>query len=149
MGASPAQPAPHGEGHHLVLYDGVCGLCSQLVQFVLARDRRGIFHFASLQSVPGQAWIARVGGNPYELSSLFVVANYRTTEPQALVRSRAALFVAGALGWPWKISCVLGVLPTRLLDLLYDLVARYRYRVFGRSEQCFVPNEKDQARFVG
>src|SRR5882672_5292527 len=109
-------------GDHLLLYDGVCGLCSRLLQFVLPRDRRRVFDFASLQSPTGRAVIERAGGNPGELTSFYVVEKYRTPDARVIARSRAALFVAAALGWPWKAAGLLGVLPASWLDALYDFI---------------------------
>lgn len=138
----------HAEGRHLLLFDGDCGLCTSLVQFVLARDPAGVFHFASLSSPQGRAIVTRHGGDADDVSTLYVVADYRTHEAQPLTRSRAALFVFGALGWPWRAATLFGVLPTGLLDRLYDVVARNRYHVFGRREQCLVPRPEWQDRFV-
>jgi predicted DCC family thiol-disulfide oxidoreductase YuxK len=148
MADSRAQARFSADGPHLVLYDGVCGLCSRLLQFLLAHDHRGVFRFASLQSTTGQAMVARAGGEPQALSSFYVVANYRSPEARALTRSRAALFVAGQLGWPWTAARLLGVLPKALLDRAYDLVARSRYRIFGRFDQCLVPSPEHRGRFV-
>ena len=137
-----------GGGRHLLLYDGVCGLCDHLVQFVLAHDRRGVFDFAPLQSATGRATVARDGGDPEAPTSFYVVRDYRSPEARSLVKGRAALFVADALGWPWKVAGIFGVLPTAVLNLGYDIVARYRYRVFGRFEQCALPRPEQRTRFV-
>jgi predicted DCC family thiol-disulfide oxidoreductase YuxK len=145
---SEAQAAARVPGAHLLLYDGVCGLCSRLVQFVLAWDRRRVFDFASLQSAAGREAVERSGKNPEELTSFYVVANYRTPEATVLARSRAALFVVRELGWPWKAAALFGVLPAALLDRLYDLVARYRYRIFGRFDRCLTPRAEYRDRFV-
>jgi len=147
MTRSPAQAPPPAEAAHLVLYDGVCGLCSRLVQFVLEHDRRALFTFASLQGATGRTTVGRLGGNANELRSFYVVANYRATHPQMFGRSSAALFVAGQLGWPWKMAVLLRVLPTAILDRLYDVVARHRYRVFGRYDQCLTPRPEFRDRF--
>jgi predicted DCC family thiol-disulfide oxidoreductase YuxK len=148
MTDSPAQVPSDSQGAHLVLYDGVCGLCSRLLQFLLKHDHRAVFNFASLQSATGKTMVARWGGNPAELTSFYVLADFRTPEARVLTRSAAALFVAGELGWPWKALRGAGVLPTVLLDCLYDAVARSRYRVFGRREQCLVPGREFRSRFV-
>lgn len=148
MAASPVQASPGPHGLHLVLYDGVCGLCSRLVQFLLTHDRRAAFDFASLQSGTGRAIVERSGGNPHQLDSFYLVANYRTPSARVMTKSRAALFVARELGWPWKIACVLGTIPSRVLDRGYDVVARHRYRMFGRSERCLVPQWEFRNRFV-
>jgi predicted DCC family thiol-disulfide oxidoreductase YuxK len=147
VGSQAQAPAPT-QGAHLVLYDGVCALCNHLVQFLLRHDRRGIFSFASLQSATGKATVGRWGGNPDELTSFYVVVDFRTPNARPLKKSDAALFVAGQLGWPWTVLRVAGVFPKALRDALYDVVARTRYRVFGRYEQCLLPSEEFRNRFV-
>ena len=148
MADSPAQAPFLARGVHLVLYDGVCGLCNSLLQFVLSHDRRGVFVFASLQSATGTAVIERLGGNPSELTSFYVWENYRTPGGRIFARGQAALFVAGQLGWPWKAAVMARVLPGAVLDRAYDVVARHRYRVFGRVEQCSIPRPEFRGRFV-
>jgi predicted DCC family thiol-disulfide oxidoreductase YuxK len=146
MADSEAQ-APSGiEGRHLLLYDGVCALCSRLVQFVLVHDHRRVFHFASLQSPTGRAAVGSSASA--ELTTFYVIADYQTPMARQCSRSRAALFVIGALGWPWKVAGVLGVLPTALLDRLYDLVARHRYRVFGYHDHCLPQRPEYKSRFI-
>jgi predicted DCC family thiol-disulfide oxidoreductase YuxK len=145
---SPAQGPSVPDGVHLVLYDGVCGLCRRLLQFVLKHDRRAVFTFASLQSAVGRTIVERLGGVPDELASFHVLANYRGNKTQMFSRSSAALFVAGELGWPWKMAGVMRVLPTSMLDHVYNVVARNRYRVFGRDEQCLAPRSEFRDRFV-
>jgi predicted DCC family thiol-disulfide oxidoreductase YuxK len=142
------QSPTHHEGRHLVLFDGQCGLCTAFVQFVLPRDPTGIFHFASLSSPEGRAIVTRHGGDADDVSTVYVVADYGTPEARPLTRSRAALFVCRSLGWPWKAATLFGALPTRLLDRAYDFVARNRYRVFGRREQCLMPRPEWQDRFI-
>ena len=132
----------------MVLYDGVCGLCNRLVQFLLAVDHRAIFDFASLQSATGRAIIERAGGHPDELHSFCVSANYRTARARVITKGAAALFVAGELGWPWKLAGLLRALPSGWLDRAYDLVARNRYRIFGRLEQCLAPRPEFRDRFI-
>src|SRR5687767_14136218 len=148
MPDSPAQTPSGPEGAHLLMYDGVCGLCSRFLQFVLAHDHRAVFRFASLQSATGQSMVAHSGGDPEALTSFYVLANYRTAEAEVFTRSRAALFVARELGWPWKATALLRVLPDALLDRAYDRVARSRYRLFGRYEQCLTPSPEFRSRFV-
>lgn len=92
--------------------------------------------------------VARWGGNPEELTSFYVLADFRTPDARVFMRSDAALFVAGQLEWPWRAIRVAGILPTALLDLVYDVVARTRYRVFGRHQQCLIPSPEFRSRFV-
>jgi predicted DCC family thiol-disulfide oxidoreductase YuxK len=143
-----AHAPPPTAGAHLVLYDGVCGLCSRLLRFLLRRDRRRVFSFASLQSDVGQSIVERSGANPGELTSFYVVADYRTGAPRLFTKGDAALFVAGALGWPWRLALLMHVVPRFIRDRLYDVVARNRYRLFGRFDRCLVPTPEFKSRFV-
>ena len=136
------------EGAHLVLYDGVCGLCNRLLQFVLKHDSHAVFRFASLQSPIGIATVARWGGDPRDLSSLYVVAHFRKPYARLFTRSDAALFVARQLGWPWRMLFITALVPARFRDRAYDLVARSRYRVFGRYERCLLPSTASRSRFI-
>ena len=110
-------------GQHLLLYDGVCGLCDRLVQFVLARDRRGVFDFAPLQSETGRAAVAREGGDPDALTSFYVVRDYRTDRARSFVKGRAALFVARTLGWPWSLAAMFHAAARSVLAFLLARVA--------------------------
>ena len=92
--------------------------------------------------------VARWGGDPEDLTSFYVVADFRTPDARVVTKSDAALFVARELGWPWKLARVAGVLPLALRDRVYDAIARSRYRVFGRFDQCLIPSEESRSRFV-
>jgi predicted DCC family thiol-disulfide oxidoreductase YuxK len=148
MADARVEGAPVPLGDHLLLYDGVCGLCSRVLQFVLEHDRRGVFSFAPLQGEIGRSMVSRWGGDPDQLTTFYVCAGYRTTSPRVLARSDAALFIAGEIGWPWKAFVAARVLPKMLRDAAYDLVAKTRYRVFGRLDQCLVPRPEVRSRFV-
>jgi predicted DCC family thiol-disulfide oxidoreductase YuxK len=143
-----AQGLSGDPGKHLVLYDGVCGMCNRFLQFLLPRDRRGVFRFAALQSPTGTAIVERSGGDPGAPATFYVVANYQTPAARVLTRSRAGLFVLDALGWPWKAATIIGALPTPWLDAAYDVVARHRYRVFGRHDRCLLPRPEYRDRFI-
>ena len=145
---SKAQPSFAIAGAHLVLYDGVCGLCSRLLQFLLRNDRRQVFRFASLQSDVGRSVVERGGGNSDDLTSFYVVADYQKPAPRVFTRSDAALFVAGALGWPWRTAQLMRLVPRAIRDGAYDVVARSRYRVFGRYERCLVVAPEFRNRFI-
>ena len=148
MAMFTAQATPGTEGAHLVLYDGVCGLCNRLLQFLLRHDRRAVFCFASLQSATGREMVVRYGGNPDDPDSFQVVADFREPGARALTKSDAAVFVASQLGWPWKGLSAAGTLPAPLRDFVYDAIARSRYRIFGRYDECLLPSEEFRSRFV-
>jgi predicted DCC family thiol-disulfide oxidoreductase YuxK len=92
--------------------------------------------------------VERFGGNPNELTSFYVLANYRADHARIFSRSGAALFVAGELGWPWKVAVLMRVLPTAILDRIYEVVARTRYRLFSRFERCLTPRPEFRRRFI-
>jgi len=148
MVTSNAQPPSASAGAHLVLYDGVCGLCGRLLQFLLRHDRHRVFRFASLQSAVGRSIVERSGGNPAELTSFYVVADYDTAGSRVFTRSDATLFVAAALGWPWKLAALTRVVPRAIRDRAYDIVATRRYRLFGRYDSCLAPRPEFRSRFI-
>lgn len=148
MQPSPVQASSSAPGAHLVLYDGVCGLCNRLLQFLLRHDDRAVFSFSSLQSTTGRATVARWGGDPDDLASFYVIAGFRTPGARVVTKSEAALFVARELGWPWNMALGLRVFPLALRNRAYDVIARSRYRVFGRYDQCPIPTEDARSRFV-
>lgn len=148
MADSPAQGPLSGEGTHLVLYDGVCGLCNRLLRFLFTHDHRAVFCYASLQSPRGKTTVERWGGNPEDLNSFYVVADFRTPQARVFVRSEAALFVARQLGWPWRATRIARFLPQLVRNRLYDAIARSRYRIFGRYDECLMPSEEMRRRFV-
>ena len=133
---------------HLILYDGVCGLCNRLNRFVLKRDRAAVFQFASQQSALGQSLLGRYGRDPAGLETFYVIVDYGSDSPVLLSRSTAALFVFKTLGGAWRLAAVLRVLPRKLLDRAYDLVARNRYRIFGRYDTCPLPKPEHRRRFL-
>jgi predicted DCC family thiol-disulfide oxidoreductase YuxK len=135
-------------GRHLILYDGVCGLCNRLVTEVLPRDPKGLFHFASLQSATSRSLLTAHGKNPDLLDNMYVVQDYRTNSPRLLDRARAALFVTAHLESPWRFLKVFEVLPTFLLNAIYWIIARNRYRVFGKLDHCLMPTAEYASRFV-
>jgi predicted DCC family thiol-disulfide oxidoreductase YuxK len=137
------------DGRHLLLFDGVCALCSTIVQFVLDRDRRRVFDFAPLQSAAAQEILGGLGRDPGALDTFYIVRDYHAEHPAALERADAALFLANALGWPWKAAGVLRVLPAFARNGAYNFVARHRYRIFGQRDQCFLPRPEDRTRFIG
>ena len=131
----------------VLLYDGVCGVCNAAVQAVLRFDRGGSLLFAPLDGDFARAIIDR---HPAirDVDSVVFVDEPGQPGERVAVRSEAALRVAEYLGGPWKLLTVVRVMPTALLDRLYDGFARIRYRVFGRYDSCPVPPPAVRLRFV-
>ena len=129
----------------ILFFDGVCGLCDRLVQFVLRRDRRARFRFAALQSDVATQTLGHFGKNPDDLDTVYVLAE----DGRLLAKSRAIFFVLRALGLPWSLVAVFAVLPAALTDWFYDRVAHNRYRLFGKRDSCRLPSADERARFLG
>ncbi len=133
----------------IVLYDGVCALCNGLVRFVLARDRAGVFRFASLQGGTARAMLARHGRNPDALDTLVVVLDAGRPGERVLDRSAAALFVLRQLPGAWNVLArAMALVPRPLRDLVYRQVARTRYRTFGKYDACPLPPPDVRDRFL-
>lgn len=139
---------PQAESNPIVLYDGVCGLCNRLVQFLLQRDTHDRFHFASLQSTVGQEILKRHGANPLDLDTFYVVLDYGQASERLLERSEGIVYALTTLGGIWKIAGVGKALPKVVRDRLYNFVARHRYQVFGKHESCMLPEPKHRAKFL-
>jgi predicted DCC family thiol-disulfide oxidoreductase YuxK len=133
------------ERRHILFYDGVCGLCDRLVQFVLRRDRRRRFAFAALQSDVAAQMLRRFGRDAADLDTVYVL----TSDGLLRSKGRAILFVMRTLGLPWSILSVFSLLPWRVVDWCYDRVAHNRYRLFGKSDQCRLPSPEERSRFIG
>ncbi len=132
----------------VVLYDGVCGLCNRLVQFLLKRDKHDRFRFASLQSEFAQDVMIRHGVDPHDLDTVYVVKDHKQPTETLLARSDAILYMLKQLGGIWSLTSVGGVLPRGLRDVVYKIVARNRYRVFGKHESCMLKEPQHRAKFL-
>jgi predicted DCC family thiol-disulfide oxidoreductase YuxK len=145
----------------IILYDGVCGLCNRLTQFVLRHDhghnhdhahnddKVAVFRFASLQSPFAATILKRHAANSQDLDTLYVVLNAGQPEERLVSRSDAMIFVLKQLGGTWRIwGQILTVIPRPLRDWGYRLIARNRYRLFGRFDTCPIPSQKHRERFI-
>ena len=127
----------------VVLFDGVCNLCNGAVQYLIRRDRKNVFRFASLQSEPARALLQGYQFSSGQFDSIIVVKSGRVYE-----RSDAVMILASALGFPWKVMVAGKVLPRLVRDGLYNLIARNRYRIFGRRESCMIPDPALKDKFL-
>jgi len=133
----------------IILYDGVCGLCNRLVQFLLKHDKEGRLRFASLQSDFAEKVLGRHGFDAKDLDTVHVVENYDQPGERVLQRSDAILRAGRELGGFWGASSSIArVVPRALRDLIYRLVATNRYRMFGKYESCMLPDPKQRSRFL-
>lgn len=129
--------------HPVVLFDGVCNLCNGTVQFLIEQDDEGVLRFAPLQSEPGQALLAECGDDGDDLESIVLFEDGECYE-----KSDAALRIADHLDAPFSWGSHLEGVPRPLRDTVYDLVATYRYDVFGKRDQCMMPSPDVESRFL-
>lgn len=126
----------------VVLYDGECGLCHHSIQFLLKRDRRQLW-YAPLQGETAQKLREAHPEIPPTLETVVLVDNGR-----AYLRSKAFLYLAKYLTAPWRWGYYLRWLPAFLLDLGYRLVARMRYRIWGKYDACRLPTTDERAHLL-
>jgi predicted DCC family thiol-disulfide oxidoreductase YuxK len=125
----------------IVLFDDVCSLCNASVQFIIARDPRGVFCFASLQSETGKA--LRKKFDVPEVDSLVLIENGRY-----YTKSSAALRICRRLAGAWKLFYIFWLVPKPLRDYIYDFVAKHWYEWFGKRDHCLMPTPDIRARFL-
>ncbi len=128
---------------NILLFDGVCNLCNGLVLFIIRRDKKNKFTFASLQSDGGRQQLNRVGLDNFELKSLILII-----AGKYYVKSTAVLKLLKELGGIWSIFYLFMIIPRPIRDFVYDLIARSRYKMFGKREVCMIPTPELQSRFL-
>lgn len=131
----------------IVLYDGVCGLCNRLNQFLLKRDSHDRFRFASLQSNFAKELLERHAIDALDLDTVHVVIGYGRPGEKVLSRSDAIIHALSQIGGVWGLFAAGKVLPRSLRDGLYKLVATNRYRFFGKYDVCLMPEERFKHKF--
>jgi predicted DCC family thiol-disulfide oxidoreductase YuxK len=129
--------------HPIVLFDGVCNLCTGSVQFIIARDPHALFRFAILQSPQGQE-LARA----YHIDTTNVDSVILIDGKRSYAKSDAALEIARQLDSVWRFTYLFKIVPRALRDWVYDILARHRYQWFGQLDYCLTPTPELQARFL-
>ncbi|HEV3200166.1 MAG TPA: thiol-disulfide oxidoreductase DCC family protein [Bryobacteraceae bacterium] len=143
---SMSPPSPAGQpqtDHPVVLFDGVCNLCNRSVQFIIAHDPSARFRFAPLDSAAARSLIDEAAPRGPLPDSIVLMERRRT-----YTRSAAALRIARRLRFPWPLLYAFIVVPRPLRDIVYDFIARHRYRWFGKRDTCMVPTPELRARFL-
>ncbi len=136
------------KSNSVVFYDGVCGLCNRLTQFLLKHDRYDRLRFAPLQSDYATALLRRHGIDSHDLDTVYVALKPGQHGERVLARSDAILHLARELGGVWRIGELGKLVPRFLRNKIYDVVARNRYRVFGRLDACMLPEAKHRKKFL-
>ena len=147
------RPGPHQQqqaaenfdgSHPLVVFDGVCALCSGFARWVVLLDRGQKFRFATAQSPLGEALYRQYG-----LRTDIYETNIVIIDGIAYQRMDSLIAVFDAVGWPWRAVRVLKLLPRPARDWLYGLIARNRYALFGQKANCDIPSAALRNRIIG
>ena len=129
--------------HPLIVFDGICHLCTGFVHFVIRRDHAALFRFLPAQSSRGEALYTRLGLKSGDWDSNLLVMNGRvTTELDAFIE------ITRRFGGLWRLTPILYAIPRPLRDWLYNRIARNRYDWFGRRDVCYVPTPELRSRFL-
>jgi predicted DCC family thiol-disulfide oxidoreductase YuxK len=135
-------PPPAVEGP-LILFDGVCVMCSGFVAFVIKRDPQARFRFVAAQTPLGQSLLSRLGLSTSDFESSILIEDGR-----AWFKSGAFFAILRHLPWPWPWLTILRFLPLALTDCVYNAIADNRYRLFGKRDSCLMPTPDIRRRFV-
>jgi predicted DCC family thiol-disulfide oxidoreductase YuxK len=128
---------------HIILFDGVCTLCESSVRFIIKHDKAGRFKFTQAQSVIGQQMQSDLDMDALASGTLILIKNGK-----AFCKSDAALEIVRDLTGPWKALVCLKIIPACLRNAVYDVIARRRYRWFGKRDTCMIPDEAFKQRFL-
>tara|TARA_B110000003_G_C16582002_1_gene508436 strand:- start:746 stop:1153 length:408 start_codon:yes stop_codon:yes gene_type:complete len=120
--------------HSIILFDGVCNLCNGAVNFVIKRDPGNVFKFAPLQEKQGALLLKTHAIDIQKLESIVLIENEKV-----YIKSSAALRITKKLSGLWPLFFVLLIIPSFIRDGIYDIIAKNRYKWFGKKEQCMIP----------
>lgn len=126
-----------------MLFDGVCNICNRSVQFIIKRDKKNVFRFASLQGKTGQALLQKFNKPASQFNSFILVEDDRI-----YTHSTGALRMTRHLGGAWPLLYAFIIVPPFIRNAVYNLIARNRYRWFGRTESCWLPRPEWKAKFL-
>lgn len=129
--------------HKIILFDGVCNFCNFWVNFIIDRDKKDSFRFAALQSTTGQRILRQFGLKTSNFDTFIMIDGN-----DCFSKSTAALKISKHLPGLWKILFVFIIVPEPIRDFIYDLIAKNRYKLFGKRDVCRIPTEEEQKKFV-
>jgi predicted DCC family thiol-disulfide oxidoreductase YuxK len=127
----------------IILFDGVCNYCNAMVNFIIRQDKKKIFKFAALQSEAGQKLLEQYGLPKANFNSFLLIDNVRVYKS-----STAGLFLFSKLPWYWKWTQIFWIVPKFIRDGVYTVIAKNRYRWFGKKEKCMMPGSDVKERFL-
>jgi predicted DCC family thiol-disulfide oxidoreductase YuxK len=141
-------PALSPEHSRIVLYDGLCGMCDAVVQFLLRHDKKDAFRFAPQQGEFARQILARHAMDAAMIETICVIENCNSPAERVFIKSEATIHIAEGLGGIWSVALLAKLLPHSLRDAAYDFIARNRYRIFGKRTACRFPDANDADKFL-
>ncbi|MCH6235527.1 thiol-disulfide oxidoreductase DCC family protein [Cognataquiflexum rubidum] len=129
--------------YDIILFDGVCNLCNNAVDFVIRRDKNDRFKFGALQDKATKSILKEYKINQNYIDSIILIRG-----DQVFYKSKAALEIARNLGSLWPAMYIFSIVPSFIRDPVYDWIARNRYRWFGKKETCRIPSPKEKQKFL-
>ncbi|MDQ3190010.1 MAG: DCC1-like thiol-disulfide oxidoreductase family protein [Bacteroidota bacterium] len=128
----------------VILYDGVCNFCNAIVNFIIKYDKEKIFLFSPIQSREARMLLRELGEPFANLKTVYLINENK----QVFKRSGAVFAIFKKLPYPWKILSFFNILPKSFSDFVYKIIAKYRYRMFGKTDKIIEPNKEVKARFL-
>jgi len=129
----------------IVLFDGVCNLCNGTVMFLIKRDKKNRLRFASLQSDIAKSKLKELN---FEFDSEYLKSIVIIDNGKVKTKSDAVIKIVQQLGGLWSLVIILKIIPRFIRDWFYELIAKNRYKYFGKQETCMVPTEEMKAKFL-
>ncbi|HRI80213.1 MAG TPA: thiol-disulfide oxidoreductase DCC family protein [Cyclobacteriaceae bacterium] len=127
----------------IILFDGVCNLCNGSVNFLIARDKQDRFRFGSLQSPQAAEILNKFNASNAEITTVILYE-----KGQLYYRSTAILKIFRKMGGLWPLLYALIIIPKFIRDPIYNLIAKNRYRIFGKKDTCMIPTPALRAKFI-
>lgn len=129
--------------YHIIIFDGVCNLCNSSVNFIIKRDKKNVFQFASLQGNTAQDLIAKYDAERVGFDTFLLIKN-----DKCFYRTDAALEIIKDLSGFWFLFRPFNWLPRPIRDCVYRFIARNRYRIFGKMDKCMIPSPELKNKFL-
>ena len=132
------------EEKKIILFDGVCNLCDGVVNFIIKRDKKDIFRYASLQSEVGQKLTKENGIDTSKMDTFILIES----NTKYSLKSTAALRIARQLSGGYPLLSIFLIIPIPIRNWIYDIISKNRYKWFGKTDQCWIPTPELQSRFI-
>lgn len=132
-----------GENYSIILFDGICNFCNSSVNFIIERDNKDRFRFAALQSETGNELMKQFGLDSENLKTIILIE-----DGKYYTKTTAALRIVKHLKGSWRFSYVFIIVPSFIRNIAYNIIAKYRYKWFGKRDTCRIPSPEERDKFI-